>query len=503
MSLTKVTYSMINGAPVNVLDFGADPTGVQDSTVAIQAALDSGAKEVVISQGTYIYSDDINIPIGVNFIGIGYPTLKLTVDQYKIIFALGSNIIDGIIFDGNQTVFGGIDFTLYSNFALSGENFSVTRCKFINGGGSGVSGISASKIRISDCVFNQFGDHEIYFSTSCSEIIIENNSLSKTTGNECIKFRTSDSGTGIQDIVISNNTFDVPNKVAIFFQSAGTSGSAQSIERISVANNVGVCGVAFVNFTTSTGNAFTSDVSITGNSIEGGGANLSFNGKGASNIVVSSNFFKNASLGAISGAVGAEVTDITISNNIFIEPTLTVSAIAIGPYAKRVIIDGNIFNGTGAKTRHLDVYNDVDFEFNNNIVKTSSVFFASLNSSANVVGSFVGNKIGTLSRNMLTGDSVTGTSKIFIDSNTVDGDNVSFPGMFSLSDAAFPFFQIGVNNTGGVVVNSIKSAAPTTGTFQQGAIVYNSSPTAAGFIGFVCVTAGTPGTWKTFGAISA
>lgn len=40
MALTKATYSMINGAPVNVLDFGADPTGLTDSTSAIQAAID-------------------------------------------------------------------------------------------------------------------------------------------------------------------------------------------------------------------------------------------------------------------------------------------------------------------------------------------------------------------------------------------------------------------------------------------------------------------------------
>ena len=38
MSLTKVSYSMIEGAPVNVLDFGADPTGVVDSLPAFQAA---------------------------------------------------------------------------------------------------------------------------------------------------------------------------------------------------------------------------------------------------------------------------------------------------------------------------------------------------------------------------------------------------------------------------------------------------------------------------------
>jgi hypothetical protein len=41
MSLTKVSYSMIEGAQVNILDFGADPTGVADSTVAIQAAITS------------------------------------------------------------------------------------------------------------------------------------------------------------------------------------------------------------------------------------------------------------------------------------------------------------------------------------------------------------------------------------------------------------------------------------------------------------------------------
>ena len=40
MSLTKASYSMIAGAAINVIDFGADPTGVTDSTTAIQAAID-------------------------------------------------------------------------------------------------------------------------------------------------------------------------------------------------------------------------------------------------------------------------------------------------------------------------------------------------------------------------------------------------------------------------------------------------------------------------------
>lgn len=39
MSLTKVSYSMINGAPVNVVDFGAVCDGVADDTAAVQAAV--------------------------------------------------------------------------------------------------------------------------------------------------------------------------------------------------------------------------------------------------------------------------------------------------------------------------------------------------------------------------------------------------------------------------------------------------------------------------------
>jgi hypothetical protein len=48
-----------------------------------------------------------------------------------------------------------------------------------------------------------------------------------------------------------------------------------------------------------------------------------------------------------------------------------------------------------------------------------------------------------------------------------------------------------------------KSAAPTGGTWSQGNIFYDSTPSAGGTMGWVCTTSGTPGTWKTFGAITA
>ena len=47
------------------------------------------------------------------------------------------------------------------------------------------------------------------------------------------------------------------------------------------------------------------------------------------------------------------------------------------------------------------------------------------------------------------------------------------------------------------------TAAPATGTWARGAVVWNTEPSATGWTGWICVTAGTPGTWKGFGAIEA
>lgn len=56
MSLTKVSFSMINGAAVNVLDFGATGDGVTNDTAAIQAAIDFASAagiSIYFPAGTY------------------------------------------------------------------------------------------------------------------------------------------------------------------------------------------------------------------------------------------------------------------------------------------------------------------------------------------------------------------------------------------------------------------------------------------------------------------
>ena len=60
MSLTKVSYSMISGAPKSVLDYGADNTGNVDCLSAFQAAAVGGG-HIYIPEGTYKLSGYVNL----------------------------------------------------------------------------------------------------------------------------------------------------------------------------------------------------------------------------------------------------------------------------------------------------------------------------------------------------------------------------------------------------------------------------------------------------------
>jgi len=55
--------------------------------------------------------------------------------------------------------------------------------------------------------------------------------------------------------------------------------------------------------------------------------------------------------------------------------------------------------------------------------------------------------------------------------------------------------------TGGTQVWTFGTVVPAAGVWAVGNMVWNASPVAGGTIGWVCVTAGTPGTWQAFGSI--
>lgn len=83
MSITKATYAMINGAPYNVLDYGADPTGVANSTAAFLAAIGaySDQREIYIPPGTYKIANTLALGINKRLVGAGSALVVLQFDS--------------------------------------------------------------------------------------------------------------------------------------------------------------------------------------------------------------------------------------------------------------------------------------------------------------------------------------------------------------------------------------------------------------------------------------
>lgn len=141
MSLTKVSFSMIDGQVLNVLDFGADPTGTNDSASAIQAAITANASGgiVFIPKGTY----KINTPlvkatsfVGPSLVGEGHDCTILDYtaldDGDACIEYIGgsgnlSSIkIEGLRFAGNNNTSTGT-----TAIKINGQNnVLISECRF-------------------------------------------------------------------------------------------------------------------------------------------------------------------------------------------------------------------------------------------------------------------------------------------------------------------------------------------------------------------------------------
>ena len=169
MSLTKVSYSMIAGAAINVLDYGADPTGTADSTTALQAAFnaaasndpESGVSAVVFPNGLYKVSSSItisaqNIYVSAEGIARIEPTVLTGASTYAI-FNLTGSASRVTIKDLTFYMFGsscrGIAATQIWRQA------TVENCQFVGGdtgldfavSGSDKWGTTINKCRFQDC----------------------------------------------------------------------------------------------------------------------------------------------------------------------------------------------------------------------------------------------------------------------------------------------------------------------------------------------------------------
>lgn len=150
MSLTKASYSLINGAPINVLDYGADSTGANDSSSSIQAAFTASEKgRVYFPAGTY----KCNITVGsdIEIVGAG---------RQKTFFIANNTASPIITFNETNTS---------TYYFIGGQDFSI------NGQSSALTGIQIGKgTTLGTVTYGYLNRVEVY---NCTNNVILKNTV--------------------------------------------------------------------------------------------------------------------------------------------------------------------------------------------------------------------------------------------------------------------------------------------------------------------------------------
>jgi hypothetical protein len=143
MSLTKVTYSMIEGAPINATDYGAIGDGVANDTTAIQNALNAAgaaSKKLILNNGIYLVTS-LTVPSNVTLIGESVNAVIKSIPtglsfNFIIIDGASNVTIDGVSFDTNSNTgsdgIGAVCITLNTTTTKI-DNITVKNCTFNNG----------------------------------------------------------------------------------------------------------------------------------------------------------------------------------------------------------------------------------------------------------------------------------------------------------------------------------------------------------------------------------
>jgi hypothetical protein len=130
MSLTKVTYSMINGTFTNVLDYGADNTGATDCSAAVALAIAAG-KSVFFPAGTYLLNTSVEISGGQGQILFGEGPQRTTIypPNADAAFSIPSQFMVGI---RDMSIVGNVNSSIGVILGTRGANPGGSGATFAN-----------------------------------------------------------------------------------------------------------------------------------------------------------------------------------------------------------------------------------------------------------------------------------------------------------------------------------------------------------------------------------
>ena len=427
------------------------------SSLAVCISLGTGSNNMIVENNAF--SD------------FAYSTVS-TVNYGKVFnFTFKSNRVIG---PGSSVLSGDINRRNCTGLTIDGRFISIEENHISDTAQGLIVAAESEDISIgNNTIFNIINEHGMYVDAGCQNVAIVGNVVFNT-GGVGIKFQWNDLYTSQEpsNLVIANNTL---------FECGLTVGG----DGISVLSTTPFPVTKKLNGCTITGNV----IRIVGQD----------------------------------AILARYVRNLTISNNTI----LTAARYGIAcTDTDTAVIDGNNISST----QYNGIYHD---NTGNNVSITNNVLVApglsGDNTNGNSSGILFAGGTGTgrnIAGNYVYGDEVktqyalfyTGgdQSKTRISGNTFVNTN-DYPVRLKSPTQALAYWGenrllsfagsrevsgLSTDLTQGSLPTFFATAAPVSGYWPLGYIVFNATPAAGGNIGWVCTAAGTPGTWKTFGAIA-
>jgi hypothetical protein len=606
MSLTKTTYSMIEGAPVNVLDFGADPSASATTNTAAFVAAAALGRRVYVPPGVYdVNHSTIVCSDGTEFYGEGTlknlstPVVTAGNPNFGFIRVTKNNKISGLSFIGadnrlfavtgqSSTARGTVENIRVSNLTTQkcgifitepeqGFTFNRTGEAFVNWILSGpvTPDMIAKNIIVRDCTMegdtnynptagncntSQVQGVAFVYATDCHSI--NNNIANARFGNWSYGggVLASDGFSLATNSRLNQNITFIGGSVrevfSSYWMSKTTNGVIQGTTTIdfedvtidfegcanctatgNTTNDIGNGGGALTALAGCNGVNFTANTCTIS---AGTSPNIINTFSGNENIVYSGNILR---------AYGSIIPKIIIRNKTTAVATLCPSPTQFVYFKDNVVVncdlviedvsDGLVVSGnrysTPTNTNAIRIFNCPIFEFNENLLNltVNSALSGQSNSpvqfilSGTTYGSVdvQGNKItGTSGESGITIFGAQGascvavvsgnrTNAIFLDNSWIFSVTNQLRGRVQFERNILPV-AVDTAHIGASVLKSISGSAstnsfvtvsnapPTVGTWNVGDVVWKQDPTAGTTPGWVCTTAGTPGTWRDMAALS-
>lgn len=476
---------------VNVKDtkYGAkgdwNGTTGTDDTTAISNAFDAIANggTIIFTPGVYQLTSTITKTLNnVRIIGIG-ATLYKNFASTSLLNLTGTNIeIIGLSFDSDSMFARTVDGVFLYLDTIT--NLKVQNCNFSNCPSMNIVVRNGCQhVNISDCTFKNSKADGVQVANGGKYVIVANNTF-ENLGDDAISFIWYAGGTDYPEncLVIGN----------IIKGGAHRGVEVGSAKKISIIGN-------HISDTTESGvhiglwdrTDFPEDVAINANTLRN-----------------CSTSYSNPTVMVANG------TRVTVSNNIIDQPT---EGIVIANF-DTVKIHNNIIRG-GRIGRAIHVFDAQGLNQANNLSITGNNIDGTMIEGMLLAPAPAGVKLTNvvITDNILNNLNNGGTAGGSINIDNADNVKVFNNKDFSSSNLPIIYgsgatnvtlrnnYPRGTNNYNTIndQIMGNGTTIPTTGTFKSGDIILNVTPIAGGFTGWVCVAGGSPGTWKTFGAITA